>query len=1071
MSAEPIAEISILLGTKTDGSIVAAKKEVQALKTSANLTAISIDKLGERLALLSVPKEVEKDFTALGSASDKIATNLDRISTTLSSIGKSLPIDALKDLSSIVKELCSSTRSATRTPSTKSDSSSVASDSSQETPSQKRTRLSEERKAKNLVEKDAASKKREEKRVDRLAEKLAEKDAASKKREEKRANSLSDSSSVASDSSQETPSQKRTRLSEERKAKNLAEKEAASKKREGSRADRLTEKLAEKDAASKKREERRANSLIEKDRIANKKKTDSDERTRISKEKKSQYKNPYDSTVESFSSEKMGFFHDEAKAEDLARENYRIKEEGKNKKKTEQEKERSEKRLFRISDAKERFEEKESLKENIRKQRFVDSLLFNQKKESLKEKARKQKYSDELLFDKSKINSRLEYRNIIKKQKDHERDEKERSRRLSKLETAEGVGSVLRKVLPSLKVAAIAATLYGVVKSSLEYPMEMRKEYAKAYLSNSSVTGMRGTAFAGKGVGLTEETTEASVSNLAGNLLTNPGISALVASTIGVSLDRIHKMETTEIMTQTIAALHKQVRDGVIAPFVALQRAELFGIGGTTYRLLENNADKINKRREENIRIQNKYGVNPDDPRTKDVLGSLSDKLDLVKRNFQSFVESISIRLSPILLSIGDSLISAMDSYDRLWSYADSKWKDFGIWWKKFSMEDYFSPTLIKNTKEILNNISETGKELYHWAFPKGFIEYLREVRSTASTLWKDLFPEGFDSYMVSFTDRLLELGSKIRKKTIKESITDIGNGVWDDIISGIDLERKSILDLLGIKDPKKKGEEFKGMPGPSSNLHKESFRLQENQYKYERASSDWLEKIYAIFSKIIDSVPGNNRSNLIPVSYHPFHSSNNGGIGSSTGNAQTDSLFSSIENEFNLRHGSLAGIYENESSSGRDVRSGDNGRAIGPFQQHEEFASDNGVVNRNSLSDSARGTARFLRKFMNKSGENYSRAFDAYHRGEAGSNQPMTPSDKGYVDRVMQHMSAPVVPSRIGEETRLGAEGSLSGVSMHNNTTINVHGGESKAVAKEVYRSQDQLFNGLARNLRSQWA
>lgn len=127
---------------------------------------------------------------------------------------------------------------------------------------------------------------------------------------------------------------------------------------------------------------------------------------------------------------------------------------------------------------------------------------------------------------------------------------------------------------------------------------------------------------------------------------------------------------------------------------------------------------------------------------------------------------------------------------------------------------------------------------------------------------------------------------------------------------------------------------------------------------------------------------------------------------------------------------------------------------AQGHFQFMPGTAKQYGLTNPDDFEQSADASARYISDLMSRYAGNLQKAVAAYNWGPGNVDKyglGKAPAEtRGYLDKV------------------LGATGGSAGVTVAQNTTINVNGGDAAATGRAVAGEQSQVNQTLVRNMQS---
>jgi hypothetical protein len=173
------------------------------------------------------------------------------------------------------------------------------------------------------------------------------------------------------------------------------------------------------------------------------------------------------------------------------------------------------------------------------------------------------------------------------------------------------------------------------------------------------------------------------------------------------------------------------------------------------------------------------------------------------------------------------------------------------------------------------------------------------------------------------------------------------------------------------------------------------------------------------------------------------------GGIGSS---GTPQERLANLEKRYGLPTGLLDRIWAAESGRGKNMRSP--AGAMGHFQFMPGTAKQYGLDNPDDFDQSSDAAARYYRDLMGKYGGNLEKAVAAYNWGPGNLDKNglgKAPAEtRGYLDKV------------------LGKDRGSAGVTIAQNTTINVNGSDAAATGRAVAGEQNQVNQNQIRNLKT---
>lgn len=185
----------------------------------------------------------------------------------------------------------------------------------------------------------------------------------------------------------------------------------------------------------------------------------------------------------------------------------------------------------------------------------------------------------------------------------------------------DSLGDTGKKVL---KVGtAVTTAVIAVEAAAVAFAYSMRKIYFESELSNTSVKNLKALEYAGKQIGITGDAMGNAIHGMAQAMRLNPGLQGLIES-FGI---KVTGRDTSDVMLDFVGALKN------MPEFTAAKYASMFGLDPDTYHQMANHLDELKKKKEEQLAMAKKYGLDLD--KQKKTMLEYTESIDRLSAKFE----------------------------------------------------------------------------------------------------------------------------------------------------------------------------------------------------------------------------------------------------------------------------------------------------------------------------------------------------------------------------------------------------------------------------------------------------
>lgn len=251
---------------------------------------------------------------------------------------------------------------------------------------------------------------------------------------------------------------------------------------------------------------------------------------------------------------------------------------------------------------------------------------------------------------------------------------------------------------------AVTGIAIATATATASFAYNMRKMYFASQIANSSIQNLKAMSFAAEQVGVSGETMESAIKNMAMAFRREPGLAEFVKN-LGIP---VSGRDTADVMTDVVNKMNE-------LPFfqAADTMEQYFHMDAETYYMLRENMEAFNKRKQAILAIQKEMNVN-----YKEAEGTVMEftaSLDLLGKRFEILGDKILIKfIGPFRDAIQevngwfngmafglDNLGKEWENYLGIVNKADKKFEDNPINKKINSVADLTTEFWLKGAKDF----------------------------------------------------------------------------------------------------------------------------------------------------------------------------------------------------------------------------------------------------------------------------------------------------------------------------------------------------------------------------------